>query len=195
MVEKYLISKQDVVKFHPMAEIPQVRFDPYIIKAQELDLKPVLNDSLYYDFLSKFDQTADPMYDAYKNLLNGTTYTYSGQTVEFPGVRPMLCSFVMARFVAMNQTNVTRYGVVNKISPQSEPVSQSSITYLVNGFRADGVAYQNQVEQFLLTLQTTYQKYGTFPSSVQSRTGVKFINSAGGGRSGFGGWWNGNYYP
>lgn len=193
MVEKYLISQDDVVKFQPMSDIPQGRFDPYIIKAQELDLKPILNDVLYYDFLTKFDSTGDAMYSAYQNLLNGTTYTYAGQTIEFPGIKPMLCSFVLARFIPMNQMNITRYGIVNKTTGQSEPTPASSLTYMANNLKADAMAYQNQLEQFLQQNPTTYPLYNVAPNSVQGRTGVRLINSAG-RRSGFG-WWNGNFYP
>jgi hypothetical protein len=96
----------------------------------------------------------------------------------------------------MNQVNVTRYGIVNKKNDQSEPVSTTQITYIVNGLRAQAVGYQNQLEQFLLQNQTTYPLYGSFPSSVEQRTGVKIINSARcSQRTGFRGWWNGNYYP
>lgn len=195
MAEIYLITQADVVKFHPMAQIPQGRFDPYILKAQELDLKPVLNDSLYYDFLTKFNSETDPMFEDYKTLLNGGTYTFSGQTVNFPGVKPMLCAYTMARFLPSNQINVTRYGVVGKLNPQSEPTPGASITYLVNNLKAEAMAYQNQLEQFLQQNQTTYPLYGSYPSSVKQRTGVKFGNSARGSQSGrYRGWWNGNYY-
>lgn len=196
MVEKYLISQDDVMKFQPMSSIPQGRFDPYILKAQELDLKPALNEPLYYDFLQKFDSTGDAMYTPYQNLLNGTTYTYAGQTIEYPGIKPMLCSFVLARFVPMNQLNIERYGITIKANPQSEPAPQASLTYMANNLRADAMAYQKQLELFLQMNPNVYPLYNTAPTSIRSRTGVKLINSAGGGRrGGFRGWWNGNFYP
>ena len=107
----------------------------------------------------------------------------------------MLVAYTMSRFIPMNQVNITRYGIVNKKNDQSEPVSTTQLTYIVNNLRAQATAYQNQFEQFLLQNQTTYPLYGTFPSSVNQRTGVKIINSARysqGGR--YRGWWNGNYY-
>jgi len=198
MAEIYLISQAEIALHHPMAAGPQSRLDPYILKAQELDLKPVLNDALYYDFLTKFNSSSDPMYALYQSLLNGTTYTFSGQTVSFPGVKPMLIAFVMSRFVPANQINISRYGVTQKTTPQSEPVSASAITYLVNNLRGEAMAYQNQVELYLLQNQTSYPLYGSFPSSVKQRTGVKFTNSARSNQDryqGFRGWWNGNYYP
>lgn len=195
MPEIYLISQADIQKYHVVGEIPQGRIDPFIIASQELDLKPVLNDSLYYDFITKYNTSTDPQYTNYQNLLNGTTYTYSGQTIQFSGIKPMLVAYVMSRFMPMQQIQVTRHGIVTKTTDQSQPTSASTITYIVNNLRAQAVAYQNQLEQFLLQNQTLYPLYGTFPSSVEQRTGVKIINSARysqGGR--FRGWWNGNYY-
>lgn len=195
MAEIYLITQSDIQKFHPIGDIPQGRIDPFIISAQELDLKPVLNESLYYDFITKYNASSDPMFTPYQNLLNGTTYEYSDQTIQYPGIKPMLVAYTMSRFIPMNQVNITRYGIVNKKNDQSEPVSTTQLTYIVNNLRAQATAYQNQLEKFLLQNQTTYPLYGTFPSSVNQRIGVKIINSARNSQNGrYRGWWNGNWY-
>lgn len=194
MPEIYLISLADIQKYQPVGDLPQGRIDPYILKAMELDLKPVLNESLYYDFITKYT-TAGAMYTPYQNLLNGTTYTYSGQTIQYPGIKAMLSAYTMARFLPNQQIQITRHSIVTKINDQSQPTPTTSITYLVNNLKAEAMSYQNQLEQYLLQNQSTYPLYGTFPSAVQSRTGTKFINSArGGGEGRFRGWWNGNYY-
>jgi len=193
MVEAYLITQDDVMKFFAMADIPQGRFDPHIIKAQDLDLRPILNDALYYDFLTKFNTSGDAMYSAYQNLLNGTTYTYGNQTIEYPGIKPMLCSYTLARFIPMNQINVTRYGVVSKVNPQSTPVDQSQIKYTVDTLRADAVKYQADVIKFLSNNVTTYPLYNTMPMESGNRTGFSFHSSSGGNRRPFG-WYNGVYY-
>jgi len=195
MIEVYLISKADIQKFHPITDLPDGRIDPFIISCQELDLKPVLNESLYYDFTTKYANTDDPMYNAYQNLLNGCTYTYSGQTIQYPGIKPMLVYYTLSRFIPLQQVQITRHSIVIKKSDQSDPVSQSQITYIVNGLRAQAIGYQNQLEKFLLQNQTTYPLYGSYPSAVNQRTGVKIINSARYSQSGrYRGWWNGNYY-
>jgi len=195
MVEVYLISQADIKKYHPTSDIPDGRIDPYIISAQELDLKPVLNESLYWDFISKYNTSGDPMYANYQTLLNGGTYTYSGQTIQYPGIKPMLCAYTMARFLPMQQVQVTRHSIVVKKSEYSDPISTTQITYIVNGLRAQAIGYQNQLEQFLLQNQTTYPLYGSYPSAVNQRTGVKIINSARYSQSGrYRGWWNGNWY-
>lgn len=195
MVEAYLISQDDVTTFFAMAEIPQGRFDPHIIKAQDLDLRPVLNDALYYDFITKYNSTGDPMYAAYQTLLNGGAYTYSGQTIEYPGIKPMLCSFTLARFLPMNPINVTRYGVVNKVNPQSAPVDQSQIKYAVDSLRADAVKYQGDVIKFLSNNTATYPLYNTMPMEAPNRSGYRISSSSNSVRRRTFGWYNGVYYP
>jgi hypothetical protein len=197
MIEKPLISQDDVKKFFSLAEIPDGRFDPHILRAQELDLKPVLNDALYYDFITKVDDTNDDMYADYQTLLLGGAYIYDGQTIEFPGIKPMLCSYAMARFLPANPINITRYGVVTKVNPQSAPVDPAALRLLVNQINSDGLAYQTQVTKFLSQNVATYPLYNTSGGAVRT-TGVKMFR-AGEGRAtgrndGAFGWYNGNFY-
>lgn len=194
MVEKFLITQADLLTFMPMSDLPDGRIDPFILKSQDLDLKTVLNDALYYDFLTKFDNSGDTMYAAYQNLLNGTTYTYAGQTIEYRGIKPMLASYVLARFIPMNQINISRYGIVSKVNAQSEPIDQTRITYIVNNLRSDAIAYQNQLVQFLTQNNTTYPLYNVYPDSNKNNTGMNFFSSSSRTSRPFG-WWNGNYYP
>ena len=177
-----------------MADIPQGRFDMHILKAQDLDLKPVLNPALYYDFLTKFDSTGDPMYAAYQTLLNGGTYSYGGQTIEYVGIKPMLCAYTFVRFLPMNPINVTRYGVVNKVDPRSTPVPSDEIKYIVNNIKSDAAKYQNDVVQFLSNNTTTYPLYNTAVSDVKSTVGLNFFSSSNRNRRPFG-WYDGVYYP
>lgn len=194
MGEVYLISQDDIQKYHSISDIPQGRLNPFILTSQELDLKPVLNEALYHDFITKYNNSSDPMFNAYQNLLNGTNYTYSGVTIEYPGIIPMLVAFTMARFLPINQIQITRHSVVIKKNDQSDPVPSSTLTYIVNSLRSEATAYQNQLEKFLLQNQTSYPLYGQYPSTTQSRTGSKFINSARYIDNRYRGWWNGNYY-
>ncbi len=196
MISKCIITREDIEQYQAIGQVPDGRIEPYITKSQELDLKSVLNEVLYYDFMSKFDILADPMYDAYQNLLNGVAYVYSGQTVDFPGIKPMLCAFTLARFLPMNAVNITKFGVTKKLNgDRSEPVDQSQITYLVNGLKADGMAYQEQLVRFLENNTSTYTLYNTSRQESVNQGSIKVYNSAQARKGNYGGWWNGNYYP
>lgn len=153
MDKPILITLQDIKSVRPTAELDSVRWQPFAVEAQDQDLRPILGDGLYYQLM----QT--PAETAYANLLNGTTYTYDGQTVYFDGLKPMLVYFFLARFIQNNPVNITRYGIVQKVTPQSQPVDATMIRQVVNEMKSNAATYRNQVDQFLLQNQSTYPLY------------------------------------
>jgi hypothetical protein len=160
-LDKYLIDKDDILTYRPTAVLDDAVMNPYILEAQRLDLRPVLNDVLYFDFLSKFDVDADPMHDLYQDLLNGVEYEYSGNPIQFDGIKPMLSLYALARF-AGNPANITRFGIVVK-TPQtgSTPADAGLVKSLVNELRSSALGYQNQVVQYLETMVENYPLYNT----------------------------------
>lgn len=174
---KYLISGTDILTYRPTATLDNSRVQPFILESQRLDLRPVLNDALYFDFLTKFDATGDGMYAAYQELLLGTEYTYNAQTVQFDGVKAMLSYFALARFVAANPVNITRMGVTVKTTDQSTPADASLIKMTVAELRSAGIEYQQQVIQFLETNASTYPLYNTGGASENTgrRTSFNFF--------------------
>ena len=173
----YLITKTDIKTYRPTAELDDARINPFIIEAQNMDLRPVLNDVLFYDFITKFNVTLDPMYAKYQKLLNGGTYTYNSQTIYFDGVKAMLSYYALARFVVANPVNVTRMGVAIKTLQQSEPADAATIKYFVNDLRGTAIGYQNQIIQFLITNPTDYPLYnlGGGASQQPNKTSFKFF--------------------
>jgi hypothetical protein len=171
--KRSIITVQDIKAIRPTAELDQDRIDPFIKEAQDLDLRPILGDGLYYDFMTKYFVTGDAMYSAYQNLLKGVAYTYNGQTVYFDGLKPLLANFTLARFVQNNQVNVVRYGIVSKVNQQSQPVDGQVIRQVVNELRSNAMTYKNQVDTFLLNNQTTYTKY--IGSNTSLNTGFRMF--------------------
>jgi hypothetical protein len=165
MAAKYLISKTDIQVYRPTAVLDDERIKPFILEAQTLDLKPVLNDALFLQFINKFDQTLDPLYARYQDLLKGKEYSYNGQTILFDGIKPMLSYFSLARFIANNPLNITRMGVVVKTPQQSEPADSVMIRACINELRSAAISYQSQVIQFLQYNIATYPLYANGESS------------------------------
>lgn len=161
MTEKYLITQDDITIFRPTAELDEARIRPHIREAQDLDLKPVLNNALYYDFISKFDVESDVSYSKYQDLLKGKVWTYNGNPEEFKGIVPMLCYYSLARYVELNPFHVTRTGVVKKVVNQSEAATQEEIRIICNGLRSAAMSYQNDVIRFLEQNPTDYPLYSS----------------------------------
>lgn len=164
---------QDLKDLRPLADFDGSRWEQFAVEAQDQDLRPVLGESLYYDMMTKFFNTLDPMYAEYQKLINGALWVYNGDNVYFDGIKPMLAYYTLARLVQNNQVNITRYGVVTKVNAQSEPADYQTVTRVVNEMRSNAVGYRLQVDDYLLNNQTVYTKYKG--SVVGSATSFKFF--------------------
>lgn len=174
MTSDLLITQDDIKVYAPAAELDDARINPYIKEAMELDLKPILNDAFYFDFVNKVGSTGDPMYAAYQELLNGKDYVYQDLTINYPGIKPMLSYYALARFVRDNPVHVTRFGVVTKTLQQSEPVDPKVLYGYINEKKSSGLSYQNQVIKFLWNNASTYPLYNTGGGSINAPTKTSF---------------------
>ena len=86
MDKRVIITLNDIKTLRPTAELDGVRWESFAVEAQDQDLRPILGDGLYYDFMTEVFDTGDDMYASYQSLLNGVAYTLNGQTVYFDGL-------------------------------------------------------------------------------------------------------------
>lgn len=156
-MDKLLVTANDINQYRPIAkEIVQDRIEVFIQEAQRHDLMPVLGNALFYDFITKYDQTGDPMYANYQALYNGSTWNYGGATKQHYGLKPIVAYYSLARMIANQQLNVTRYGVTTKVNPNSEPASDAAIRNLITELKSIAISYQDTTIQFLRDNAVTY---------------------------------------
>jgi hypothetical protein len=166
--KRVLITLADIKQIRPTAELDGARWEPFALEAQDQDLRPILGDGLYYDFMREVFDSGDDMYADYQSLLNGVAYTYNGQTIYFDGVKPMLVYFTLARFVQNNPVHITRFGVVSKVVPQSQNVDGQVLRQVVNELRSCAMTYKNQVDTYLLENQETFDLYIGSSSAINT---------------------------
>jgi hypothetical protein len=174
MASNLIISLADLQQYRPVGDLDNKRVDPYILEAQENDLRPILNDALYKDFVEKYSQATTPNYS---ELLNGKSWTYCGQTVQFNGVKPMLCYYTLARIIANNQINIVPYGVVQKVVQQSQPVDAGTLKMQISELRSVAIRYQNDLILFLENNISSYPLYNKLATVNQNKTGLKFFSA------------------
>jgi len=176
MLKPVTITLADVKALHPTAELDGAVLEPHIQKAQDLDLRPVLGDVLYYDFMSKFLVTGDASYAIYQTLLNGGSYTYAGNTIYFDGLKPFMVCKTLVRLAVSQPAQLTRFGFVTKVASGSQPVDKDTIRMFVNGQNSDAQTYQNNICQYLNNNVTTYTKFKGEQTSL--KTGFKMFNGS-----------------
>jgi hypothetical protein len=152
MAESIIITKDNIretwANFDKNFKSEQV--DPFILKAQQNDLKPFLGDALYFDFLENITD------QKYVDLLNGTTYVYNGYTIYFNGIKPMLSAYSYARTLKNIDINVSRGSVVSKSSEQSEKHENDLIYRRKTEAESEALRLQKELEQFLDSKKTDY---------------------------------------
>jgi hypothetical protein len=174
---KFIISIDNLREFRPIAkDIPEERILPAIREAQQYELKKLLGDALYVDFLARFDVAADSKYAVYQELLVGKQYLWGTQTIEHPGLIPYLCYHTLAKFYTSNPLNVTKYGVVTKLSDQSEAVDPKVLAAEVSALRACALSDQADIIKFLSNNGTSYPLYVFQDGSALGQLGVKFFD-------------------
>jgi|SRR5690606_3306032 len=172
-MEQLLITQDDLRRFRPTAEFNEARIVPYILEAQELDIKPLLNEVLYYDLIQNMNEPK------YKLLVYGGEYTYRDKTYSFNGLVASLSYFTLARFIQSNPLNITSFGVVVKTTTQSQPADSAAIRAEVNSLKSSAMGYQREVERFLERHPNDYPLYAdNGKSSKSSRNqGFKFFKA------------------
>lgn len=175
MDNKYLISKEDVKLIRPTADLDDARIEPFILEAQKQQLKPLLNDALFYDFIKNFDNDS-ASYNKYRDLLNGKEWTYRGQPIYFEGIKAFLVYHTLAKFVVSNPINLTRFGVVKKTNNFSEPVTPQEIKFFIDDMKGGASKEENDIIKFLTENRTTYTLYDYNGSNdAGNRTGFNFF--------------------
>ncbi len=171
----YLITLDDIKNFKPISlnvnETKQLK--PFILEAQEFELKEFLGDEFYLALVADFN--ASPSLATYGDLFNGVQYTYNGTTYENTGIKPMLIYYAYARYLNNANPIITANGIVQKNNSSSTPVSEKTIARLVNQATSGGKVYENRVVDYLVRKSSSYPLYDCITPS--NRTGGLRISS------------------
>lgn len=117
----------------PIGKVTEEKLDAFITEAEQLFIKPVLGDELFYRLLS--DEAATD--DSLQLLLGGGQYTDEhGVLHGFMGLKVSLSYFVYAQNIMSGDIESTRFGAVIKNGEYSTHVSSKE--------RSD--AYNNALE-------------------------------------------------
>jgi hypothetical protein len=174
---KLIISIDNIREFRPIAkDIPEDRILPYIREAQQYELKQLLGDALYYDFLLRFDNQADGKYNDYQALLNGKSYPWGVQTIEHPGLIPYMSYHTLSKFYTGNPLNVTKYGIVTKIADQSEAIDARVLAAEVAALKSNALADQADIIKYLTNNGTLYPLYVFQDGSALGQNSVGFFD-------------------
>lgn len=123
------------------------KITPAILEAQQFDLKKLMGDAFYLEFVNDFNQS--PSLPIYSDLYNGSEFTHCGKTIRHEGIKTVLAYLTYARYVLNSNVESTAFGTVRKKTEDSEQVDEKTITRLHNQAYAGAMEYWEDVVKFL----------------------------------------------
>lgn len=106
MAETQLITISDVRAYRALSEnVDGDKFDAYVTEIQRNYLRNLLGDSMYYDFWSKY-----PDGGVCDDLVNGKSYDYGGETIQYYGLKPYLSYLFLVAYITDWKVFLTDYG-------------------------------------------------------------------------------------
>jgi hypothetical protein len=142
-------------------------FDSYVQRAQNVSLRQLLGDALWYDLFININDAK------YQTLIDGEAYTYSGDTVLFNGLKPYLSYTWLILFSTEgnnNHTNAGNYTIDPATAFQPDRLSQS-----IGSYKTEQSHERNNIIQYLNEKSSTYDLWeGKSQKNPTSQT-IDFI--------------------
>lgn len=145
------------------------KLNPFILEAQEFELKKLMGSAFYFDFVSDFNLS--PSLQVYSDLFNGCEFTYKEKTIRHEGIKSVLAYLSYARYVLNSNVEATAFGTVNKITAESKHVDEKTITRLHEQAYAGAMSYWEDVVKYIevqdFELWECKEKKRSFPIRVR----------------------------
>ncbi len=164
-----LITATDIATLYPISGNinEQKAVDPFIIQAQEFDLKPFLGDPF---FLAIYNEL--PNFTTYSDLWNGSTYQWNGYDYIHAGLKSYLISCAYARYLVKANSTATPFGIVQKETPYSSPTDPKILAMNIQQVKSASVGYLSQVEDFLFRNWNDYPLYRLNRKDSSAKTSI-----------------------
>ncbi len=154
------------------------QLDPYILEAQQFDLRPLMGDAFYWEFIKGLN-VAIPA-SKWLDLRDGREYTNDcDDDVRFAGIEAVLVYFTYARYIRKKNITDTPFGFKVNNQQNSLNVDAKTVAGEVTDARSGALSYWYQVRDFLNTQEfnTIYDKWDC--GDVKPSTGGLKITKVG----------------
>lgn len=153
MAKKIILKLADIQVYSDVSD----NFNPdrlarFATRAQETQLRELLDDALYNKLINDLDASGVPQTQKYIDLVDGKEYTYDGETVEYFGLKPFLTFHWLGLNIREGDIYMSDYGSINfDDNPQDNmtKVSQKTIDRANSSYIQEAISYRNNITRFL----------------------------------------------
>jgi hypothetical protein len=151
-----LITLQDIAVLKPMSINTDVikQLEPFILEAQEFDIREVLGDPLYFNILADAPDFNTPKYD---KLFNGCEYVFEGKNYKHEGIKACLVYYTYARYLQNSNAHATPFGMRVKNHNYSEPIDEKTLSRMVKQTQSGAISYQNRFMEYMKRFSNEYE--------------------------------------
>jgi len=158
-----LITSIDVRQYKDISDsIFEETFNQFVKEAQFMDIEPLIGNEMYNDLLNNPDNVVN------NELLEGGMYTYSGKTYTNVGLKVILIHYAYARYVKFGSYTDTAFSFVQKLNPESEPVSDKQKQVIFKQNQQIAFKYWANVRDFLDRNTEDYPLWNTECNNTNS---------------------------
>ena len=174
-----LISKADLVEFTGISKnLSKEKIEPYVIQAQQSELRQFIGHEFYYDLISSWqgDSFSGGTQSNLNEAWNGESYDYAdGRTRQFYGLKMCLIYWSYARILESIDFFVSAYGNRLAQHDNSERATRAAVKQKANEARAMAEMYASEAQVYFDKKKSTYTLWNY---STQKRRGtIKIIKS------------------
>lgn len=157
----YLVSKADIKAVRDFsANVTDAKVNPYILDAQNLDIKPAIGDGLLILLLDDLDElTPTAIYD---RIYNAYDYTVGTTKYRHVGLKKVACLYAYARLLEGGEFSLTQFGGVVKNSQYSDPVDKASLNRAIQSAREAAYSYLQEVKHYIESNISNYPEYDLY---------------------------------
>lgn len=174
MAETCLITLSDIQEFKAISENINTFSDlvPFILEAQDFELRPFLGDGMYRDLINDFNDS--PSLSVFGDLFNGQVFQIAGIDYEHKGLKSILVYHSYARYAANANIKSTASGFMHKTSQYSEKADLATISRIIKEARTGATSHEDRVRRYLQHNFNEFPKWIHGKKSTNYKSGMKF---------------------
>lgn len=153
MMQPNILTVQEFATYRDVGRKPDAdKIAECISLAENSDLYDVLDTFL-------FTVKANLENESYKDLLNGSTFTFNGVRYQHEGIKSLLADYVYSRFVYVVNTNFTPFGAVKKHNDNSTPVERNMLKDIKSQTLKDADIKFTLIDKYLRSNKELFADY------------------------------------
>ena len=171
-----LINRADIAVYRQISDsVYDDVLNEHITEAQFTDVQELMGSDFYNDLV------LNPTTTANLALLNKGSYVYQGTTYTNHGLKSVIAHYADARYKMFGSAVDTPFSLVEKLNPDSRPVSEGSKKTKYKSNQQTAFVYWNNVRQFL---DRNQDDYPLWKNNCQVKSGGFRISKIGGSTRG-----------